>query len=60
MAPSDENELNNCVATSTFINDRPSAFRYPRGEGIGVKINEKPELWEIGKGKIIRKVTKHV
>ena len=58
MAPSDENELNNCVATSTFINDRPSAFRYPRGEGIGVKINEKPELWEIGKGKIIREGNK--
>ncbi|MFL2679462.1 MAG: 1-deoxy-D-xylulose-5-phosphate synthase [Alphaproteobacteria bacterium] len=58
MAPSDENELNNCVATSTLINDRPSAFRYPRGEGLGIKINEKPELWEIGKGKIIREGNK--
>ena len=58
MAPSDENELCNCIATSTLINDRPSAFRYPRGEGVGVKINEKPELWEIGKGKIIRKGSK--
>ena len=54
MAPSDENELCNCIATSTQINNKPSAFRYPRGEGIGIKINEKPELWEIGKGKIIR------
>ena len=54
MAPSDENELCNCIATSTQINDRPSAFRYPRGEGIGVEINEKPEPWQIGKGKIIR------
>ncbi len=53
MAPSDENELCNSIATSTTINDRPSAFRYPRGEGIGIKINEEPEIWKIGKGKII-------
>ncbi len=58
MAPSDENELCNCIATSTLINDKPCAFRYPRGEGVGVKINEKPEPWEIGKGKIIRKGSK--
>ena len=58
MAPSDENELSNCVATSTKINDRPSAFRYPRGEGIGIKINEKPELWKIGKGRIVRQGSK--
>ena len=54
MAPSSENELCNSVATSLLINDRPSAFRYPRGEGIGEKINEKPEVWEIGKAKLIR------
>ncbi len=53
MAPSNENELANSIATSATINDRPSAFRYPRGEGIGVKINEQPEIWKIGKGKII-------
>ena len=53
MAPSDENELCNSIATSATINDRPSAFRYPRGEGIGVKINDQPEIWKIGKGKII-------
>ena len=58
MAPSDENELCNAIATSTLINDKPCAFRYPRGEGVGVKINEKPEPWEIGKGKIIRKGSK--
>jgi len=58
MAPSSENELCNSVATSLLINDRPSAFRYPRGEGIGEKINEKPEIWEIGKGKIIREGSK--
>ena len=53
MAPSNENELVNSIATSATINDRPSAFRYPRGEGIGVKISEQPEIWKIGKGKII-------
>ena len=53
MAPSNENELVNSIATSATINDRPSAFRYPRGEGIGVKIAEQPEIWKIGKGKII-------
>ncbi len=53
MAPSDENELCNSIATSATINDRPSAFRYPRGEGIGIKINDQPEIWKIGKGKII-------
>ena len=58
MAPSDENELSNSVATSTTINDRPSAFRYPRGEGIGVKINDQAEIWKIGKGRIITKGSK--
>ena len=58
MAPSDENELCNSIATSTLIDDRPSAFRYPRGEGIGVKIKEQPEIWKIGKGKIIREGSK--
>ena len=53
MAPSNENELVNSIATSATINDRPSAFRYPRGEGIGVTISEQPEIWKIGKGKII-------
>jgi len=58
MAPSSENELCNSIATSLLINDRPSAFRYPRGEGIGEKINEKPETWEIGKAKLIREGNK--
>ena len=58
MAPSSENELCNSIATSLLINDRPSAFRYPRGEGIGEKINEKPEVWEIGKAKLIREGNK--
>ncbi len=58
MAPSDENELCNSIATSTIIDDRPSAFRYPRGEGVGVKIKEQPEIWKIGKGKIVREGSK--
>ncbi|MDC3091488.1 1-deoxy-D-xylulose-5-phosphate synthase [Rickettsiales bacterium] len=58
MAPSDENELASCVATSTIINDKPSAFRYPRGEGTGVKINDVPEIWKIGKGRIIKQGSK--
>ena len=58
MAPSDENELVNAVATSTLIDDRPSAFRYPRGEGLGVKISKYPAPWTIGKGRIIREGSK--
>ncbi len=58
MAPSDENELCNSIATSTTINDRPSAFRYPRGEGVGVKINDQPEIWKLGKGRIIQEGNK--
>ena len=51
MAPSDENELSNSIATSTIYNDRPSAFRYPRGEGVGVKINDQPRSMENRKRK---------
>ncbi|MEC8265221.1 MAG: 1-deoxy-D-xylulose-5-phosphate synthase [Pseudomonadota bacterium] len=58
MAPSSENELCNSIATSLLINDKPSAFRYPRGEGTGEKINEKPDIWEIGKAKLIREGSK--
>jgi 1-deoxy-D-xylulose-5-phosphate synthase len=54
MAPSDELELMHCVATAAAINDRPSAFRYPRGEGLGVALPARGTLWEIGKGRIIR------
>lgn len=38
MAPSDEAELFNMVATAAAIDDRPSCFRYPRGNGIGVEL----------------------
>jgi len=54
MAPSDEAELTRAVATAAAIDDAPSAFRYPRGEGIGCPIPENAEVFEIGKGRIVR------
>jgi len=54
MAASDEAELVRMVATAAQINDRPSAFRYPRGEGVGVELPENPEPLEIGKGRIVQ------
>ena len=53
MAPSDEAELVRMVNTSVCINDRPSAFRYPRGTGIGVELPNINEVLEIGKGKVV-------
>jgi 1-deoxy-D-xylulose-5-phosphate synthase len=54
MAPADEAELKHMVATAVSIDDRPSAFRYPRGEGTGVAMPEVGEVLPIGKGRIIR------
>ncbi|MGB8314313.1 MAG: transketolase C-terminal domain-containing protein, partial [Aestuariivirga sp.] len=54
MAASDEAELVHMVATATAINDGPCAFRYPRGEGVGVDLPEVGIPLEIGKGRIIR------
>ena len=54
MAAADEAELVNMVATAATIDDRPSAFRYPRGEGVGVDMPEIPVPLEIGKGRVIR------
>jgi 1-deoxy-D-xylulose-5-phosphate synthase len=54
MAPADEAELMHAVATAVSINDRPSAFRYPRGEGVGVELPERGTIMPIGKGRIIR------
>ncbi|WP_424943738.1 1-deoxy-D-xylulose-5-phosphate synthase [Aliiroseovarius crassostreae] len=54
MAAADEAELMHMVATAHSINDRPSAFRYPRGEGVGVELPEKGEVLEIGKGRMIQ------
>ncbi len=58
MAAADEAELVHMVATAASINDRPSAFRYPRGEGVGVEIPEKGEVLEIGKGRMIQEGSK--
>jgi len=54
MAASDESELIKMINTSAKINDRPSAFRYPRGNGLGVELPEINETLEIGKGRVIR------
>jgi 1-deoxy-D-xylulose-5-phosphate synthase len=54
MAAADEAELVNMVATQASINDRPSALRYPRGEGLGVPMPEEGTVLEIGKGRIVR------
>jgi 1-deoxy-D-xylulose-5-phosphate synthase len=58
MAASDEAELVHMVATQVAIDDRPSAVRYPRGEGRGVEMPEVGVALEIGKGRIIREGTK--
>ena len=55
MAAADEADLMNMIATSAGINDRPSAVRYPRGEGVGIDLPSKGVPLEIGKGRIIRK-----
>ncbi len=54
MAPSDEVELKNMVATAVSIDDRPSALRYPRGEGIGLQLPTEGTPLTIGKGRILR------
>jgi 1-deoxy-D-xylulose-5-phosphate synthase len=54
MAPADEAELASVIATACEIDDRPSAFRYPRGDGVGVEIPELAAPLEIGKGRIVK------
>jgi len=54
MAASDEAELVKMINTSVNINDRPSAFRYPRGNGIGMELPSIKDILEIGKGRIIQ------
>jgi 1-deoxy-D-xylulose-5-phosphate synthase len=58
MAPSDEAELMHMVATSVAYDEGPSAFRYPRGEGVGVELPTRGDILEIGKGRIIREGSK--
>ena len=54
MAASDESELVKMISTSVDINDRPSAFRYPRGVGIGTELPSIDVKLEIGKGRVIQ------
>ncbi len=54
MAAADEAELVRMVATAAAHDDGPIAFRFPRGEGVGVEMPENPEILEIGKGRMIR------
>jgi 1-deoxy-D-xylulose-5-phosphate synthase len=54
MAAADEADLMHMVATAAAIDDRPSAFRYPRGEGTGLVLPERGTPLEIGKGRIVR------
>jgi 1-deoxy-D-xylulose-5-phosphate synthase len=54
MAAADEAELMHMVATMAQIDDRPSAVRYPRGEGIGIDLPERGTPLEIGKGRVVR------
>ncbi len=54
MAAADEAELKHMIATAVAHDSGPIAFRYPRGEGVGVELPERGEVLEIGKGRIIR------
>jgi 1-deoxy-D-xylulose-5-phosphate synthase len=58
MAAADEAELKHMVATAVAIDDRPSAFRYPRGEGVGVDLPARGSALEIGRGRIVREGSK--
>ena len=58
MAAADEAELVHMVATAAAHDDGPIAFRFPRGEGVGVELPEKGEVLEIGKGRMIQEGAK--
>jgi 1-deoxy-D-xylulose-5-phosphate synthase len=58
MAAADEAELKHMVATSAAYDNGPIAFRYPRGEGVGVELPEKGEILPIGKGRIVKEGSK--
>jgi 1-deoxy-D-xylulose-5-phosphate synthase len=58
MAAADELELMHMVATAAAIDDRPSAFRYPRGEGTGIDLPARGTPLEIGKGRVLREGSK--
>lgn len=54
MAAADEAELVRMVATAAAYDEGPCAFRYPRGDGVGIDLPERPEPLEIGRGRIVR------
>ncbi|WP_054304028.1 1-deoxy-D-xylulose-5-phosphate synthase [Gemmobacter sp. LW-1] len=54
MAAADEAELVHMVATAAAYDEGPSAFRYPRGEGVGLEMPERGQPLQIGKGRLIR------
>jgi len=58
MAAADEAELVHMIATQVAINDRPSALRYPRGDGVGVDLPAVGVPLEVGKGRIVRQGSK--
>ena len=58
MAAADEVELVHMVATAAGIDDRPSAFRYPRGEGLGLELPKEGVPLEIGRGRVVREGSK--
>ncbi|MEO1250823.1 MAG: 1-deoxy-D-xylulose-5-phosphate synthase [Pseudomonadota bacterium] len=58
MAAGDEAELVHMTATAVAYDESPIAFRYPRGEGVGVDLPEKGKILEIGKGRIVKEGTK--
>ena len=57
MAAADEVELMHMVATCAAIDDRPSAVRYPRGEGLGLALPERGEVLALGRGRVLREGT---
>jgi 1-deoxy-D-xylulose-5-phosphate synthase len=57
MAAADEVELMHMVATAAAIDDRPSGFRYPRGEGLGLELPKRGTPLEVGRGRIIKEGT---
>nr|WP_330083823.1 1-deoxy-D-xylulose-5-phosphate synthase [Methylocystis iwaonis] len=58
MAAADEGELMHMVSTAVAYEEGPIAFRYPRGEGVGIELPERGEVLEIGKGRIVREGSK--
>lgn len=58
MAPGDEAELRHMVATAVAYDDGPIAFRYPRGEGVGIELPVRGQILEIGRGRIVSEGSK--